>query len=87
MRHETLPFSAAVRMNEQDKEELRSMTGENPMYSESKIIRAAIRFFGAVSEDVRRDIIIASLNREDVRPVMRRHGICVPTEVGEASLE
>lgn len=51
MRHETLPFSAAVRMNEQDKEELRSMTGENPMYSESKIIRAAIRFFGAVSED------------------------------------
>ncbi|PWK94343.1 hypothetical protein C7431_11180 [Pantoea allii] len=75
MRQETLPFSAAVRMNEQDKEELRSMTGENPMYSESKIIRAAIRFFGAVSEDVRRDIIIASLNREDVRQVMRRHGI------------
>ncbi len=59
------------------------MTGENPMYSESKIIRAAIRFFGAVSEDVRRDIIIASLNREDVRPVMRRHGICVPTEMDE----
>jgi hypothetical protein len=73
-----------VRINDADKDGLRSMTEEHPLYTESIIIRAALQVLLACSSDVRTAIVLASLNEKDVSDVIRRHGMGYLTGQGGA---
>jgi hypothetical protein len=73
-----------VRINDADKDGLRSMTEEHPLYTESIIIRAALQVLLACSSDVRTAIVLASLNEKDVSDVIRRHGMGYLTGHGGA---
>jgi hypothetical protein len=70
--------AATVRMDDNDKDGLRMMKDEHPLYTESVIIRAALQALLVYSEEVRTSIVLASLNEKDVRVAMRRAGIRVP---------
>lgn len=74
--------ATTVRINDADKDGLRSMTEEHPLYTESVIIRAALQVLLACSRDVRTAIVIASLNEKDVSEVIRRHGMGALTGKG-----
>ncbi|ADU73058.1 hypothetical protein [Pantoea sp. At-9b] len=76
--------ATTVRINDADKDGLRSMTEEHPLYTESVIIRAALQVLLACSNDVRTAIVIASLNEKNVSEVMRRHGMGALSEQGAA---
>jgi hypothetical protein len=76
--------NTTVRINDADKDGLRSMTEEHPLYTESIIIRAALQVLLACSSDVRTAIVLASLNEKDVSDVIRRHGMGYLTGHGGA---
>lgn len=75
--------ATTVRINDADKDGLRSMTEEHPLYTESVIIRAALQVLLACSRDVRTAIVIASLDDKAVCDVMRRHGMDGLAKQGE----
>lgn len=77
--------AATVRMDDDDKEGLRSMKDEHPLYTESVIIRAALQALLVYSSEVRTSIVLASLNNKDIREVMRRAGIRVPEATDPAT--
>ncbi|MEA9392698.1 hypothetical protein SJI19_19520 [Acerihabitans sp. TG2] len=68
----TKRFATTVRMDETDKNGLREMTKEHPLYTESVVIRAALQTFLTLSTELRTKIILASLNECDIRSVLRR---------------
>ena len=75
--------ATTVRINDADKDGLRSMTEEHPLYTESVIIRAALQVLLACSRDVRTAIVIASLDDKAVCDVMQRHGMGGLAKQGE----
>ncbi|PKE27605.1 hypothetical protein CWS43_26130 [Rahnella sp. AA] len=67
-------FATTVRIGEVDKNGLRAMTEEHPLYTESVVIRAALQTLLALSVELRTALILASLNEHDIRTVLLRHG-------------
>ncbi|TPG56822.1 hypothetical protein [Ewingella americana] len=67
-------FATTVRMDETDKNGLREMTDEHPLYTESVVIRAALQTFLVLSAELRTAIILASLNELDIQSVLQRNG-------------
>jgi hypothetical protein len=70
----TKRFATTVRIGEVDKNGLRKMTEEYPLYTESVVIRAALQTFLVFGEKLRAEIILASLNELDIQSVLQRHG-------------
>lgn len=67
-------FATTVRLGDTDKNGLRAMTEEHPLYTESVVIRAALQTLLALSAELRTALILASLNEHDIRTVLQRHG-------------
>ncbi|MDC7860697.1 hypothetical protein [Pantoea ananatis] len=77
--------TTTARVSEQEKNSLRDMVREQPFYSESIILRAALQMMLACDGDIRAKIVLASLNDNDVAEVMRRADIHLGTVIDPAS--
>lgn len=70
----TKRFATTVRIGEADKNGLRAMTEEYPLYTESVVIRAALQTFLVFGPQLRSEIILASLNGQNIEELLLRSG-------------
>lgn len=70
----TKRYAATIRMDEADKIGLRKMVDEYPLYNESVVMRAALQTFLALEPALRSQLILTSLQNEDIRLVLHRSG-------------
>lgn len=67
-------YATTCRMGENDKIGLRKMVDEYPLYNESVVMRAALQVLLALEPALRSQIMLASLQNNDVRQVLQRNG-------------
>lgn len=75
----TKRYAATIRMDESDKIGLRKMVSEFPLYNESVVMRAALQTFLALDPALRSQLILTSLENENISLVLQRSGRVVKT--------
>ncbi|MDS7721680.1 hypothetical protein N7605_17920 [Pantoea ananatis] len=76
--------NSQVRLDDNDKNGLRRLIDEYPLYTESVILRAALQALLACSGSARSAIVLASLTDRNVGEVMRQQGMAHLTTEGRA---